>query len=191
MVGWHPRAGPMCRPDRGPTVVLSSFLAAQMRCTSRGGSDIGRRRVRQNPPPERGSMRNATRVLPAALAALLLVLAIDGARSRPAAEAFSLPVHRSILDRALTGAMSPDALDTVYGYFAGLVGSGNAGQDVFSGQYPAEYHVDSARNPEEICKLWSEGFQTFMDKAVRLSAPEGVEKRELEDRNGALAAFGQ
>ena len=87
--------------------------------------------------------------------------------------------------------MSADALDTVYGYFAGLVGSGNAGQDVLPGQYHAEYHVDSARNPEEICKLWSEGFQTFMDKAVRLSAPKGVEKRELEDRNGALAAFGQ
>jgi hypothetical protein len=136
-------------------------------------------------------MLHAARIVAVALAAFFVVAVVDGPRSTRDAEAFSLPVHRSILDGALTGAMSADALDTVYGYFAGLVGSGNAGQDVFPGQYHAEYHVDSARNPEEICTLWSEGFQSFMDTAVRLSAPKGVEKRELEDRNGALAAFGQ
>ena len=87
------------------------------------------------------------RFLLAAAPALLVLLVAGHVGPVPAAHAFSLPVHREILHRSLDGKVSDDAMQDIAGYFAGVVGEGNQGQDILSGQYHSEFHFDSARNP--------------------------------------------
>ncbi len=58
-------------------------------------------------------------------------------------------------------------------------------------QLDFERHFDNARNPAEICARWTRGLNTYMDRAITLSRPIGVEKRELEDRDQALDEFGK
>lgn len=132
------------------------------------------------------------RWLRVAAAGLPLLIAAGLAAGEPAAQAFSLPVHETIVRRALSGKMSGEAMQKVIGDMTlALTGSGNHGQDTFSGQYHAEHHFDSARNPAEVCQRWTDGLGAYMDTVVRLSRPEGDEKKTLVDRDGALDAFGK
>jgi len=117
---------------------------------------------------------------------LALVVAALGAV--PAA-GFSLGAHAAILKGALEdgNTVSAEALKWITGSFA--LGSGNLGSDRH--QFSPEKHFDGAKNPADICQLWEKGFNAAMKRAVELAAPVGIEKRDLDDRKGALEAFGE
>jgi hypothetical protein len=121
-------------------------------------------------------------------ARVLAVVAIVAVLGTIPAAGFSLDVHEAILKDALGdgNTMSAEALNWVTGSF---FGGGNRGSDRH--QMSPERHFDGARNPTEICDRWKKGFDTFLKRAVELAAPKGAEKRELEDRKGALEAFGE
>jgi hypothetical protein len=117
--------------------------------------------------------------------AIVMIVAVLAAM--PAA-GFSLDVHEAILKDALGdgNTMSAEALTWVTGSF---FGGGNRGSDRH--QMSPERHFDGAKNPAEICDRWKRGLDAFLKKTVELAAPKGAEKRELEDRKGALEAFGE
>lgn len=117
---------------------------------------------------------------------IALVIAVLGAI--PVA-GFSLGAHEAILKGALDdgNTLNAEALKWITGSFA--MGGGNLGSDRH--QLSPEKHFDSAKNPMEICQLWERGLNAALKRAVELAAPVGIEKRKLDDRQGALEAFGE
>jgi len=116
-----------------------------------------------------------------------IALVVAALGTIPAA-GFSLGAHAAILKGALDdgNTLNAQALTWITG---SLTGGGNLGADRH--QLSPEKHFDSAKNPAEICQLWEKGLNDALKRAVELAAPVGMEKRELDDRQEALEAFGE
>jgi hypothetical protein len=91
--------------------------------------------------------------------------------------------HIKILQEALGGGkiLDAQALDWVT--------SANVASDL--DQLSSERHFDNIDNRQKLCKLWQKGFNTYMEKAMALSAPKDGPVIFPKDRKGALSAFGQ
>lgn len=126
---------------------------------------------------------------------LLLVLSLVASVSQPVrppvAYAFSLKVHVQIVRDALTSEMDSQALKWVIGHFLGR--TGDRGSDSY--QFSPERHFDEAPNRTVICQRWSDGFNTFLNRAVKDSAPMRLfwasSQTVLYYRADALGAFGE
>jgi len=91
--------------------------------------------------------------------------------------------HIKILQDALGGGkmLDPQALEWIT--------SANVASDL--DQLSSERHFDNIDNRQKLCKLWQKGFNSYMEKALALSAPSGGAAVFPKDRKGALSAFGQ
>ena len=91
--------------------------------------------------------------------------------------------HIKILQDALGDGktLSPKALE--------WVASANVASDL--DQISSERHFDNIDNRQKLCKLWQKGFNTYMEKALALSAPKDGPNIRPKNRKGALSAFGQ
>src|SRR5205085_12550613 len=58
-------------------------------------------------------------------------------------------------------------------------------------QFDSYRHFDNAWDPKEICTLWNQGLDAYLERAVKWAAPVGVEKRELDAPETALNEFGR
>jgi hypothetical protein len=114
------------------------------------------------------------------LPALLALLVLAGASFTRSARAFELPIHERIVIEALNGQVSGEAFNIII--------HGNKESDIH--QMAPERHFDSAQSPADICDEWGKGFQRFMTEAVKLAKPAGDWQDALDDREGALSAFG-
>jgi hypothetical protein len=94
----------------------------------------------------------------------------------------NLNVHEKILRDALGDG------DTMSEQALGWVITANKLSDLY--QLTPERHFDNAPDRETICDRWKYGLKVFLDRAVELSAPMGRERQMLENRKGALKAFG-
>lgn len=111
---------------------------------------------------------------------VLIAVLLAGRVAPPQADAFELAVHEQIVLDSLSGTMSGDALIDVI--------EGNKRSDLH--QFAPERHFDSAPDRAALCERQQQGLSALFAEAVRLSAPKGDWKQELEDREDALEAFG-
>ncbi|MDR3573117.1 MAG: hypothetical protein P4L50_04610 [Anaerolineaceae bacterium] len=91
--------------------------------------------------------------------------------------------HIQILQDALGDGktLSPKALEWIT--------SANLAMDL--DQLSSERHFDNIDNRQKLCILWQKGFNTYMQKALALSAPKADTDLTPKNRQRALSAFGQ
>ena len=77
--------------------------------------------------------------------------------------------------------LSPKALEWIT--------SANLASDL--DQLSSERHFDNIDNRQKLCTLWQKGLNTYMEKALLLSAPKAGPTIQPKNRKAALSAFGQ